>query len=439
MTSIKSEQVKISTITMTTKLPECALNLTNIGKYLDIDETIVGIKYNYANLSVTKGKYSTTIYKKSKLKNESKINKVLFYNQVSIIVNNNGNHVNVKLFNNGSLHLTGCKMIDEGDAITRLLYNKLNGLKDKKDLLLLTMDKNGIFTDRDNLVYSHTTRQIIGHFSDNTYFIHKKEYDVDINTGMFISKKIETGRKKPMLNLDGEPIGYWQIELLQNKTKLYKKNSNVFYDFSNGFIYHNNKTIIGKFVYHIDIDKVTQKDSSCEIIEINYICNPFIDENYTIENKQIITDINCINVYFKLPFDINRQRLYEQFIEMEYICKYKPESYSGVKLIYKLPTIQSDESIQSDKSRQSNETLIDGYCRCSSKCTCRNITFLIFQTGNIIATGFKTQREIDMCCQHFIEICNNHKTYIQKKMIATMSNVSSTHSTYEHGILHPIN
>ena len=36
-----------------------------------------------------KGKYSTTIYKKAKTKDVNKINQKLFYNQISIIVNNN--------------------------------------------------------------------------------------------------------------------------------------------------------------------------------------------------------------------------------------------------------------------------------------------------------------------------------------------------------------
>ena len=126
--------VKISTVTLSTKLPNCQLNLTNIGKYLDIDDDIIGIKYNYADLSIMKGKYLTTIYKKAKIKNAEKINKTLFYNQISIIINNNGNNVNVKLFGNGSLHLTGCKYIDEGAIVTRKIYEKLNSIRSKKDI-----------------------------------------------------------------------------------------------------------------------------------------------------------------------------------------------------------------------------------------------------------------------------------------------------------------
>lgn len=129
-----SLDVKISTITLSTKLPDCQINLTNIGKYLDIDDEIVGIKFNYADLSIMKGKYSTTIYKKAKVKDAEKINKALFYNQISIILNNSGNNVNVKLFGNGSLHLTGCKSIDEGTIVTRKIYDKLQTLVKKKTL-----------------------------------------------------------------------------------------------------------------------------------------------------------------------------------------------------------------------------------------------------------------------------------------------------------------
>lgn len=393
--------IKISTITASTQFPNCSLNLTNIGKYLNIDNDIVGIKYKYGVLSVTKGKYSTTIYKKSKSKNDAKINKALFYNQISIVVNNNGNHVNVKLFNNGSLHLTGCKTLDEGQQVRELLYKKLESLRHKKDLLILAMDKNGILVDKDNLVYSYTTHQIIGHYMDNLYVIHNKEYHVDANTGMFIGKKIETGRKRNMLNLDGESIGYWQIELLQNKAKLYRKNASIFYDFSNGFVYHNHKNIIGKFVYHLQTDKITHRDSLCQVQEISYDCNPYIDKNYLLENESpVTTDIHCANVYFGLGFTINRQKLYERLIEMDYICKYKPESYSGVKLTYKLPISQCDYT---------------GYCKCTNKCTCRNVTFMIFQTGNVIGTGFKTQEEIDMCCRNFIQFCKSHRDLVGKK------------------------
>lgn len=405
---------KIATVTMSTKLPDCNLNLTNIGKYLNIDDEIIGIKYNYADFNVTKGSYFTTIYKKAKVKDSSKINKALFYNQITIILNNRGNHVNIKLFGNGSLHLTGCKSENEGEEVTSLLYKKLCSLRYKKDTVLLTRDINGVFVDKDNLVYSYDNHQVIGYVKNKIYNIHKREFDIDNKTEMFISKKLETQRKRTLLNLNGDQIGYTQIELLKNKNKFYKKNVNIFYDIDNCLIYYNNTIIIGKIVYKYDESGITNKNSCRDIVEVDYSCNPFVgnveyvlptpEELHTPEEfiKIIDRNVNCINVYFAIDMKINRQRFYEQLIRLEYMCKYKPESYSGIKWIYKIPA---------------SSDLSQGYCKCTTKCTCTNITFLIFQSGKIIATGFKSEAQIMEICNKFMEFCNKLKDVIQQKII----------------------
>ena len=279
--SLKSEP-KISTITISTQLPYCQLNLTNIGKYLNIDNEIVGLKYNYADLSIMKGKYSTSIYKKAKNKNIDKIKKTLFYNQITIILNNNGNNVNVKLFGNGSLHLTGCKSENEGVDITKTIYYKLKSIIDKKDVILLTKDENGVLIDKDKLVYSYKINEdkdgnvIIGYKKDNSkYIINKKEYTIDHKTKMFISTKIEKKRQRSIINFKGENIGYSQIELFKNRNKFYKRNVNIYIDTSNNFIYYNNSILIGKIEYHIDENKVNIKDNTQDLLEIEYSCNPF--------------------------------------------------------------------------------------------------------------------------------------------------------------------
>lgn len=401
--------VKIATITMSVQLPKCQLNLMNIGKYLTIDDDIIGIKYNYADISVMKGSYSTTIYKKAKVKDTNRINKQLFYNQITLIVNNNGNHVNVKLFGNGSLHLTGCKHVDEGYEIVKILYKKLDLIRNVKDTILLTKDTNNILLDKDNLVYSYTDYRIIGHTKcKNTYVINKKEYEIDQTTEMFISKKVESKRKRPILNLDGVEIGNLKIELLKNKNKFYNKTSNIYYDYASTFIYYNNDMIIGKLNYDIDKNKITRTECS-DVLEVVYDCNPFADKNYNIQNyteEDYNLDINCINIYFNLGFKINRTRLYKKFTDANYICKYKPESYSGIKLIYKIPI---DYLINSQDTSQ----VTSGNCTCNLKCTCRNITFLIFQSGNVIATGFKNNLQITDISSKFIDICNGLKEHIE--------------------------
>lgn len=417
---------KISTITISTQLPYCQLNLTNIGKYLHIDDDIIGIKYNYADLSIMKGKYSTSIYKKSKNKNIDKVKKTLFYNQITIIINNNGNNVNIKLFGNGSLHLTGCKSENEGVDVTKIIYHKLKNIIDKKDVILLTKDENGVLVDKDKLVYTYIdengSASIIGYKKDfSKYTINKKEYMIDHKTKMFISTKIEKKRQRSIINFKGENIGFSKIELFKNRNKFYKKNVNIYIDQLNDFIYYNNTILIGKIDYNIDKDKVIDLENDTrDVFEIEYSCNPFKNKKYDqdkldilIQNeknmeslkKNIDFNINCINVYFTIDYEINRQRLYEQLVKLNYICKYKPESYSGIKFIYK---IGLNEYL-------SNGCIQQGICDCSDKCTCTNITFLIFQTGNIIATGFKKIDQIKEIIDNFLIICDSLKLIIQKK------------------------
>lgn len=398
---------KISTITMSIRIPDCSLNLINIGKYMKIDEDIIGIKYNFStpDSSILKGKYSTSIYNKSKVKNRNKINSKLFYNQVSIIIKlSENNIINVKLFNNGSLHLTGVKNIEDGKLIVNLLYRKLLDIINIDDLILLTLDSNNVYLDNNNNVYSNSKlkKSIIGFKHENVYNIHRKEYIIENNT--FISCKFESKRTKTILNFDGIKIGYSEIELLKNKSKLYKKNSNIHIDKESNLIYYDgmiNSQIVGKINYYTN-DKITNKENQERIIEYNYSCNPFISKVLSLDelNKSdLIVSVNCINIYFGLNFLLNRQRLFNKLHEMKYTCEYKPEKYSGVKLRYKT---------------NSNKT---GVCNCFNECICINTTFLIFQSGNIIAMGFKNIKEIQFVLDEFNILINSIKYIIKKKTL----------------------
>ena len=244
---------------------------------------------------------------------------------------------------------------------------------------------------------------------------------------MFISTKIEKKRQRSIVNFNGEHIGFSKIELFKNRNKFYKKNVNIYIDPQNNFIYYNNTILIGKIDYNIDESKLTNLEKTQDVLEIEYSCSPFQnDENLKKldllmkSNKDILSfkknidfNINCINVYFTIDYEINRQRLYEELVKLNYICKYKPESYSGIKLIYKIGLNNNDQQ----GTLPFNEDVVrrQGICICSDKCTCTNITFLIFQTGNIIATGFKKTEQIKEITNNFFTICDSLKRIIQKK------------------------
>jgi len=419
------DSLKISTITLSTQLPNCQINLTNVGKYLEINDQIIGVKYQFGNLNIMKGHYSTTVFRKSKNKKQDKINKILFYNQVSLIINYHGQHakihmqkqqqthtqnLNVKLFGNGSLHITGCKSIQDGEEVTKIVYKMLKSFENKHDTIFLLKDENNVLLDSNNFIYSYDNKRIMGYKTDNTYIIYKKEYEIDHKTGMFISKRLETQRKRTLLNFNGIEIGHTKIELLKNKSKFYKNNSHLFYDKINNLIYYKNDTIIGKIAYNIDEKQITNTKNIPDFFEHEYKCSVFQngnnnnDLNYNLDInaknfKDLINlDTNCINVYFNLNIQINRLKLYKLLISLNYICKYQPESYSGVKLLYKL-----------SKQKEFN----NGYCLCNNKCTCTNITFLIFQSGNVIVSGFKNTDNINYIVENFITLCNENESLIK--------------------------
>lgn len=129
--------LSISTATITCKT-DILYNVENIGLYFnDFDDIIIGKKYGNRIVS------DIISVKENKTKKEEKSNKN-FYNQVSLIINSEKLHdanyvnesviktINVKLFINGSIQMTGCKQIQNVEKTLILLFNKL---KSKKAIL----------------------------------------------------------------------------------------------------------------------------------------------------------------------------------------------------------------------------------------------------------------------------------------------------------------
>ena len=388
----------VSTITISSKILNSELNIINIGKYLEIDNQIIGIKYNYGECSFSKGIYTTTTYKKSKKKNIERVNQILFYNQISLVILYNDKQVNVKLFSNGSLHITGCKHVDDGKFITNLVYNKLTKLKNKTHSILLTNDKYGVLIDDNNFIYNKTNScsgdqiyNVIGYYNidNNTYVMNNKEFIVyNKIKGSFISKNKEQLNLKSICDKNGDNIGH--ISYLKNKKK-------------SGLHLTRSPSETGNSV---------SIDSGCSYKIINYSCNPFIQIDDSVPPEQLIhTSVDCINITIALPCQINRQKLYTYFIDNDYICKYNPQSYSGIKLIYKYPFDDlNGNGLNGKEHPKSDEVIKNGLCNCNIKCICLNITFLIFQSGNVIVTGCKNLKQVENVVRHFKNIIEDYQS-----------------------------
>ncbi len=121
--------IKISTITITCRI-DAMFNNLNIEKYLDLDEDVVTIKSMRVNRS-------SLVSKKRRKTKTQKTKKAAFYNQVSIAVQTkeldasgkNYRKINVKLFINGAIQITGCKSIDDFKGVLTTVFNKLKNVK----------------------------------------------------------------------------------------------------------------------------------------------------------------------------------------------------------------------------------------------------------------------------------------------------------------------
>jgi TATA-box binding protein (TBP) (component of TFIID and TFIIIB) len=133
--------LNIATMTLTFKV-NTILNVENIGKYIRLsDEGIVEVSY--------KNKIRTTRQVERKVKRRKKKKRV-FYNQVTVLVNTKSKNteisnkktnklINVKLFNNGSVQLTGCKNLSNLLECIEVLNNelqKVRGYFDEKESII---------------------------------------------------------------------------------------------------------------------------------------------------------------------------------------------------------------------------------------------------------------------------------------------------------------
>ena len=124
---LDDHKIKISTITMNCTL--CTLiNIDMFAKYIVLKENeIVSIKFGDRKNPAT-NRTIVAIKKKQSKRN--------FFNQVTILMaptNSKGTYINIKVFNNGSLHFTGCKDVNDFINVTNTLINILKRGVDVKD------------------------------------------------------------------------------------------------------------------------------------------------------------------------------------------------------------------------------------------------------------------------------------------------------------------
>jgi len=125
--NIIPKDIIISTMTIICK-SKVIFNVKNIGYFLELRKDVI-FCVNYGQYTDTKSNRTlNNIKKKRNIKNKK--DKKNFYNQVSIVVfSDEGKKINIKLFSNGSIHMTGCKDIVNSISALKNLFIQLKKIK----------------------------------------------------------------------------------------------------------------------------------------------------------------------------------------------------------------------------------------------------------------------------------------------------------------------
>jgi TATA-box binding protein (TBP) (component of TFIID and TFIIIB) len=346
----------VSTITICAlSKSKVSLNLYNIANFIPINDEIIGLQYKFKDV-IRRGNYTS---KKTST----------FHNQISMIVNtgkstgtSTGKNINVKIFSNGSLHLSGCNDTINCQQVIDILNKYYKELQDMYCNSPVSLDNNNVPVNETGNVLSLGGRQVIGYKSWDDYIING-EHCVYNNLG-FVSKKMSKNRM--IYNLDGGYIGE-KVMVLPNN--IYYRS----YTVSDDNIKNGSGNIIGRIETRVHCREGTTFSSFSGLSNFSIVCSPFK------ENTQMDTEMeyeiipSCINIKFKLPVLVNRIKVAEKLGNSpELVVKYTPEFYSGIKCIFKKKV--------------------------------GKVTFIIFSSGCVIASGFKSFDEITRYKKKFQDI-----------------------------------
>ncbi len=175
---INPTNYRISTMTLITSF-NCNINLEVVSKYFELDDKIISMVYGDKPVKNSKHKTNRP-----------------FFNQATIIVKLDPlRKVNVKIFSNGKIQMTGVKQVEEGSQALNLIINKLKQTKG-----LIPLDK--VLDSQLEKIYLEK-RGNKSHFKDS--------YPID-NPGLFKERLIFEIEKL----IDTNEIDVHSIEELEN-------------------------------------------------------------------------------------------------------------------------------------------------------------------------------------------------------------------------------
>lgn len=205
-----SDNLHISAMVQIGKL-NATINIENLADNLDINKNIYYIEYgSKINKGVNNKKFS-------KKKQE---NRKYFYNQVTIHIYNElkeNKRVNVKLFNNGRVQMTGINSDTIGETTLEILLYELNQIKNKSIIFDINDDEKN---EKDEEDEKNDKDKEIKSTSELETVLINSDFDIgsEINREILHRKIIENGYLSSYepCNYPGVNIKYYMNPLRNN-------------------------------------------------------------------------------------------------------------------------------------------------------------------------------------------------------------------------------
>jgi TATA-box binding protein (TBP) (component of TFIID and TFIIIB) len=384
MNSFKPSALKIATMTCICKL-NTNIDIKILGKFLKINKIIKEIKY------------------RNWIKTESTITpnkKPAFYNQITVVLAAGSNWINMKLFPNGQVQMTGCKNIDDVSTalnnITQEIYN-INNV-----YCIPVFIEHNLIIGHDNVIFSHNSKNnIIGYkLSSDKYSLFNEEVVPLPNTNYFISNTTYPKQKiKNIYNSSGIIVGTQFLEFFSSQRTKFK-NIHI----RKGVIYNSKKEQIGS-----EIQNITRPTELIDLSSVEKLVCRFVaaEKNSIAHSSPQIVNINSV---YDCNCELDREELHHFLHSQEIFSKFDPNTYPGVNIKF----ISNDYS--------------DGICHCDTPCrwvngkpmgenTCKRISIFVFQSGKIIITGGNSLHQINQAYSFINSIIQNNSSIIKQPII----------------------
>ena len=339
-----------------------------------------------------------------------------FYNQATLIYHYWGfRTVNVKIFNNGKLQMTGIQNENEAKNMTKFIINNLK----KTHIKIYSNYKYLPQTGHYNIVFNNKTGKINYYrfnycdYFDNSVLKYEKieslikwvsdnsilEFINFLTTkknglqNLLTTENVEKEYNKDKIESDITYIS----KLLKRVEKIRKTDNDII------------KSI--KESYYEDLNEMCLDDNNDE-----YITFGIIDLNHKYKLSSI--KIELINSDFNTNFELNNDKLHQLLLKKYKIfSSYEPDDYPGVK-----------NKFYFDK----NKEIQNGICDCEIPCVslgkkskCVQITISVFSSGNTIITGAKSIPQIVSAYNFIVKILKDNYNIVRGKQVIKKAEINN--------------